>query len=118
MLACAIGAFAMGLRALGVGLAGSGALAIAAGVGFRIRGQRLITRLRESKSPAGSLPSHERVVRRWRLLGLANTGAGILVVFMGIVFLPVPWAIALTLLMAIGVADTWYIAQRVRQKLR
>ena len=58
------------------------------------------------------------MVRRWRLLGIANTGVGILVVFMGIVFLPVPWAIALTLLMAIGVADTWYIAQRVRQKLR
>lgn len=54
-------------------------------------------------------------MQRWRHLAIGNTVAGAVVCVLALIFLPRAAAAAIAALMALGVADTWYLDRRYRR---
>ena len=69
----------------------------------RLRGDEVIA------APA----SRRDLAVRWRVAAAGNTVAGILLSTLAIVFLPLPWKIAVTLVMAVGILLTWHFERRI-----
>jgi hypothetical protein len=55
------------------------------------------------------------LARKWRRIELGNTLAGFVVSTVAIVLLPGVVAALVVVLMALGVADTWYLGSRLRR---
>jgi hypothetical protein len=55
------------------------------------------------------------LARKWRRIELGNTLAGFVVSIVAIGLLPGVVAALVVVLMALGVADTWYLGSRLRR---
>lgn len=53
------------------------------------------------------------MARRWRVAALGNTVAGLPLSALAMAFLPVPWAIVVTLVMAVAILVTWRFERRI-----
>jgi hypothetical protein len=59
--------------------------------------------------------SATELARKWRRIEVGNTVAGLVVSIAAIVLLPSVLAALVVVLMALGVADTWYLGSRLRR---
>jgi hypothetical protein len=85
---------------------------VAMGIGVRVAMAR--SRRRGIPTEETTAQLRESRARRMHRLAIGNSVAAVIVVAGVWILVPGPWAAAISVLMVIGAADTWYLRRRLR----
>lgn len=106
-------------RAVGVAMLFGGALwMIAMGLWTRHKATLAIVRVQEQPTKSDGAPRAvvaPDIARKWRRIEIGDSIAGVAVSVVAALFLPIGFATLVIVFVALCVADTWYLGQRLRR---